>query len=98
MEDIRALTRFMGGSSVVGSPRSEFDFIEIIRGGLPSEVITYVVKSSDVSEDTICRSLRIARRTAARRKAESARLKAFESELIYRFSRVLVAARENPRQ
>jgi putative toxin-antitoxin system antitoxin component (TIGR02293 family) len=94
MENIQSLTKFMGGSSVVGSPRSEFEFIEIIRRGLPSEVIASVVKSSAVSEDLICKSLRIAKRTAARRKARSARLKASESELIFRFSRVLVAAQE----
>ena len=94
MENIRSLTRFMGGATVVGSPRSEFDFIEVIRRGLPSEVIASVVKSSAVSEDVICKSLRIAKRTAARRKANSSRLKASESELIFRFSRVLVAAKE----
>jgi len=94
MENIRSLTRFMGGAAVVGSPRSEFEFIEIIRAGLPSEVIMSVVKSSAVSEEVIYQALRIAKRTAARRKAKSARLKASESELIYRFSRVLVTARE----
>jgi putative toxin-antitoxin system antitoxin component (TIGR02293 family) len=94
MEDMRSLTRFMGGPTIVGSPRSEYEFIEIIRAGLPSEVIASVVKSSAVSEEVICKSLRIAKRTAARRKANSARLKAAESELIFRFSRVLVAAKE----
>lgn len=94
MENIRSLARFMGGSSVVGSPRSEFEFIEIIRGGLPSNVIPSVVQSSAVSEEVICKALRIAKRTAARRKANSARLKASESELIFRFSRVSVAAKE----
>jgi len=94
MENIRSLTKFMGGSTVVGSPRSEFEFIKIIRVGLPSKVITSVVKSSAVSEEVICKSLRIAKRTAARRKANSARLKASESELIFRFSRVLVSAKE----
>jgi putative toxin-antitoxin system antitoxin component (TIGR02293 family) len=94
MEDIRSLTSFMGGSTVVGSPRSEFEFIKIIRLGLPSKVITSVVKSSALSEEVICKSLRISKRTAARRKANSARLKASESELIFRFSRVMVTAKE----
>ena len=78
----------------MGSPKSEFDFIEIIRAGLPAEVIQRVVDSSQVSEDEICTALRIAKRTAARRKANSSRLKASESELIYRFSQVLVTAQE----
>jgi len=92
MENIKELTKFMGGTSVVGSPQSDFEFIEIIRHGLPSKVIKCVVKSSAVSEEVIYKSLRIAKRTVARRKASAARLKAAESELIYRFSRVLVTA------
>lgn len=93
MENVKELTRFMGGSTVVGSPKSDFEFIEIIRNGLPSKVIKCVVKSSSVSEEVLYKSLRIAKRTAARRKANDSRLKAAESELIYRFSRVLVTAK-----
>lgn len=92
MENVQELTKFMGGRSVIGSPKSAFEFIELIRHGFPSEVIGCVVKSSSISEETIYKSLRIAKRTAARRKAQASRLKSSESELIYRFSRVLVAA------
>ena len=92
MVNINELAKFMGGNSVVGSPKSDFDFIEVIRTGFPSKVIESVVKSSAISEDEICRALRIAKRTAARRKATASRLKPAESELIYRFSRVWVAA------
>ena len=92
MENVKELTKFMGGPTVVGSPQSDFEFIKIIRLGLPSEVIKCVVKSSSVSEDVICKSLRIAKRTVARRKADGSRLKAVESELSYRFSKVLVTA------
>jgi putative toxin-antitoxin system antitoxin component (TIGR02293 family) len=92
MDNVKELTEFMGGSSVVGTPESDFEFIEIIRAGLPSKVISCVVKSSAISEDVINKSLRIAKRTAARRKATATRLKPIESELIYRFSKVLVTA------
>lgn len=94
MESIGSLTKFMGGVSVVGSPQSESEFIEIIRRGLPAKVINSVVRSSAVSEEVLCKALRIAKRTAARRKANAERLKASESELIFRFSRALVAATE----
>jgi len=94
MENVKALAKFMGGAAVVGSPKSDFEFIKIIRLGLPSRVIECVVQSSAVSEDVIYSALRIAKRTAARRKASASRLKAGESELIYRFSKVLVAATE----
>jgi putative toxin-antitoxin system antitoxin component (TIGR02293 family) len=92
MEHVKEITKFMGGRSVVGTPKSDFEFIKLIRNGLPAKVIGCVVKSSAISEDVIYQSLRIAKRTAARRKASSSRLKPAESELIYRFSKVLVAA------
>jgi putative toxin-antitoxin system antitoxin component (TIGR02293 family) len=92
VDSVKELTKFMGGAAVVGSPQSDFEFIEIIRNGLPSKVISSVVKSSAISEEILYKSLRIAKRTAARRKAESTRLKSNESELIYRFSKVLVEA------
>ena len=92
MENIKELTKFMGGRSVVGTPKSDFEFIKIIRNGLPSKVIGCVVNSSAISEDVITNSLRIAKRTAARRKATATKLKPAESELIYRFSKVLVTA------
>lgn len=94
MENVKELLKFMGGRSVVGSPQSDFEFIEIIRNGLPARVIECVVKSSSVSKETIYKSLRIAKRTAARREATDSRLKPLESELIYRFSKVLVTATE----
>ena len=94
MQHVKELTKFMGGRSVVGTPKSDFEFIEIIRTGLPAKVIACVVKSSTISEDVIYKSLRFAKRTAARRKATATRLKPGESELIYRFSRVLVTATE----
>ena len=94
MENVKELREFMGGKTVVGSPQSDFEFIEIIRNGLPARVIECVVKSSAVSEERIFKSLRIAKRTVARRKATDSLLKSFESELIYRFSKVLVSAAE----
>lgn len=94
MENVKELAEFMGGGSVVGSPESDFEFIKIIRAGFPSKVIECVVRSSALSEDVIYKSLRIAKRTAARRKATASRLKPAESELIYRLSKVLVTAIE----
>lgn len=94
MQEIGLVTQFMGGPGMVGSPQSEFEFIEVIRAGLPSGAIELIAKSSKFSEEDLCKSLRIAKRTVARRKASDARLKASESELLYRFSRLLVAARE----
>lgn len=87
-----ALSQFLGGAPIVGAAQSDFELIEVIRQGLPSGVLSHVVEASDLSEEEICKALRIARRTAARRKANDSRLKASESELIYRFSKVMVTA------
>lgn len=92
MSSIQELTEFMGGPRFVGAPRSDYEFILAIRKGLPAEVITHVAVSSSLTEDEILRALRIAKRTAARRKATASPLKPLESELIYRLSKVVVAA------
>ncbi len=92
VDSVKKLTKFMGGPAIVGSPKSDFDFIEIIRIGLPASVLECIVKSSAISEEVITQSLRIAKRTVARRKATATRLKPVESELVYRFCRVLVTA------
>ena len=92
MEDIASISSFMGGKTVIGSPRSQHDFIAIIRKGLPPKAITAITHSAGLSEETIYQSLRIAKRTVARRKAGSDLLKSNESELLYRLARVMVAA------
>lgn len=94
MPNAQAIAKFMGGKSLIGTPKSEFEFIEVIRTGLPPAVIKSVAKSSSFTEDEIYRMLPIARRTAARRKATGTRLKALESELLYRLSCVFVTAIE----
>lgn len=94
MPSSQAIAEFMGGKSVVGSPKSEFEFIEAIRTGFPPRVIETVAKSSSFSVDELYQVLRIARRTAARRKATGTRLKAVESERLYRLSCVFVTATE----
>ena len=99
MAYLTELTKFMGGPTIVGSPASDFEFIKIIRRGLPKTVINRVVKSSAISADVLFTSLRISKRTLDRRTASTAgrknnRLKPAESELIYRFSKALVTAAE----
>lgn len=94
MPNSQAIAEFMGGESVVGSPKSEFEFIKVIRTGFPPRVIETVAKSASFSVDEIYQVLRIARRTAARRKATGTRLKALESERLYRLSCIFVTATE----
>ncbi|MEX2316289.1 MAG: antitoxin Xre-like helix-turn-helix domain-containing protein [Pirellulales bacterium] len=92
MENISLVQQFLGGGKVVGSPATDLDFVPIIRKGFPLSVFTALRDRSQLSEETICDALGIARRTAARRKERGDRLKADESELLLRLARVLAAA------
>jgi putative toxin-antitoxin system antitoxin component (TIGR02293 family) len=92
MENISNVRQYLGGAKAIGSPETELDFVPIIRKGFPVSVFKSLGDQAELSEETICRSLRIARRTAARRKQRGARLKPAESELLLRLARVLAAA------
>jgi putative toxin-antitoxin system antitoxin component (TIGR02293 family) len=92
MENISLVQQFLGGSKVLGAPESDLDFVPILRKGLPASAFAALRDRSQLSEETICDALGIARRTAARRKEQAARLKADESELLLRLARVLAAA------
>jgi len=94
MENISLIQQFLGGPSIIGSPQTDLDFVPIIREGFPFSVFTSLRERAQLSEETVCGSLRIAKRTAARRKQQSTRLKADESELLLRLARVLAAATE----
>ncbi len=92
MENITLVRQYLGGTKAIGSPESDLDFVPIIRKGFPFSVFTALRDRAELSEEAICDSLRIAKRTAARRKESAARLKADESELLLRLARVLAAA------
>jgi putative toxin-antitoxin system antitoxin component (TIGR02293 family) len=92
MENITLVRQYLGGAKVIGLPETDLDFVPIIRKGFPFSVFAALRDRAELSEEAICDSLRIAKRTAARRKENAARLKADESELLLRLARVLAAA------
>jgi putative toxin-antitoxin system antitoxin component (TIGR02293 family) len=94
MENILLVSQFLGGTSVIGSPQTDLDFVPIIREGFPFSVFNSLRDRAQLSEETIWESLRIAKRTGARRKEKGGRLKPEESELLFRLARVLAAATE----
>lgn len=94
MENIALIQQFLGGARILGTLETDLDFVPILRKGFPVSVFTSLRDRAQLSEETICDSLRIAKRTAARRKENSARLKSGESELLLRLARVLAAATE----
>lgn len=94
MENIGLVRDYLGGPAVIGLPESELDFVPIIREGFPVSVFASLRDRANLSEEVICNALRIAKRTAARRKKDSERLKPVESELLLRLARVLASATE----
>jgi putative toxin-antitoxin system antitoxin component (TIGR02293 family) len=92
MEDIAVVRQYLGGARAIGTPDSDLDFVGIIRKGFPVSVFRSLCVRAKLSEETIVKSLGIARRTAARRKRQGGRLKPIESELLLRLARVLAAA------
>ncbi|MCH8044847.1 MAG: DUF2384 domain-containing protein [Planctomycetes bacterium] len=94
MENMVRVKNYLGGAKIIGSPKTELDFVPIIRRGFPFSAFTSLRERTQLSEEELCRSLRIAKRTAARRKQDHARLKPAESELLLRLARVLAAAVE----
>lgn len=95
VEYVAEIRSYLGGRQVIGSvPKTETDFVGLIREGLPVGALISVRDRAQLSDETIYGSLRIAKRTAARRKKEAARLKPSESELVLRLARALAAAKD----
>jgi len=104
MEDLRDVRHYLGGAKAIGSPQTELDFVAIIRKGLPASALESLRTRTELSEETIVNSLRIAKRTAARRKQQGDRLKPSESERLFRLAKTFATAtdvlgtKENARQ
>jgi len=94
MEHLELISEYLGGKKIIGTPATELDLIKVIREGLPYSVLNTLRNKTAFSEETIYRSLRISKRTAARRKQRAERLKPGESELLLRLARALVEATE----
>lgn len=92
MENIAMVCRGLGGVKVIGSPRSDLEFVPIVRAGFPVEAFTAVSKWIELGDETLYKTLRVAKRTGARRKANATRLKSRESELLLRLARVFAMA------
>ncbi len=92
MENVQQVRRYLGGRDVIGMPKNELDFVPIIRRGFPFAAFTSVHDRTQLSEEELCASLRIAKRTVARRKNASSRLKPHESELLLRLAQAQAKA------
>jgi putative toxin-antitoxin system antitoxin component (TIGR02293 family) len=83
----------LGGSKVIRRKLdSDFDYVDMIRVGLPIAALAAIAKSLDLPEDQILTALRIPKRTAARRKATNERLRPVETERLLRLARAMATA------
>ncbi len=94
MQDIALLTKYLGGRKNIGSPKSEQDFLPIIREGFPFASFKSLASHLQLNEDMICTSLRIPKRTFARRKKINSPFRQNVSELLFRLARVTVEAKQ----
>lgn len=90
---VEHVTAMLGGRSALGSvPRSEQDFVGILRRGLPVRSFEHTLKRLALSEEDAAGFLGLPKRTLARRKAAKERLKVPESERVFRLARVAALA------
>ena len=90
----RTTQDLLGGGAVLSAmPRSELDWIELIRGGLPAAAMDALARGTGLSKADIAVAIGIPERTLARRKQEG-RLHAEESARLVRVARVVARAEE----
>jgi len=93
MEHVAAVARLLGGKRVFArTPKSDREFIRLVRQGIPVAAVGYAAKSLSLTEETAFSWLKIPKRTAARRKAHDERLRDVESERLLRLARLVATA------
>lgn len=89
-----ATFNLLGGNQVISSkPQSNFEWIEVIREGLPSSSIDRILQLTNLAQAELTKALNLSDRTFARHK----KLEVLPSELtakLIRFARVVARAEE----
>ncbi|WP_373049084.1 antitoxin Xre-like helix-turn-helix domain-containing protein [Vulgatibacter sp.] len=92
MRSSEMVASLLGGKRTLGtSPRTDRDFVRLVRSGLPWASLGATARRLGVTEEEALSWTGLPRRTAARRKAEG-RLEAEESERLLRLARVVAVA------
>jgi len=95
MSEIKALTKLLGGRSVLGSsPTTDEDLIALVREGLPYGSFEHVAKVLETSLDEVAASLDLPRSNLSRRKRAGTPLRKDESEKVMRLARIALRAEE----
>ena len=93
-EAFPSVERLLGGRDVLrANAHTTFDWIEVIRQGIPAAAVDSLLTAIHVSRSDLARLLGIPERTLARRKREGT-LNSEESSKLLRVARVVVRATE----
>lgn len=93
MKESETVAALLGGKRTLGiAPRSDADFVGLVRRGLPYGSIAATARTLRVSEEEALSWAGLPKRTIARRKAKGERLKADESERLLRLARAVALA------
>ena len=91
-EAFSSVERLLGGRNVLrANARTTFDWIEVIREGIPAAAVDSLLTAIHVSRSDLAKLLGIPERTLARRKREGT-LNSDESSKLLRVARVVVRA------
>ncbi len=91
--EVQAVVEELGGGHVFRrKPRTEADLREEIRGGLRSQAVREVMRSSGLTLRELAASLDLSPRSLQRRRREG-RLARYESDRLYRLARILALAK-----
>ena len=95
MRESDTVIALLGGSRALGgTPRTDRDFVELVRRGLPFASVGAAARKLGVSDEEALGWAGLPRRTMARRKAQGDRLKSGESERLLRLARAAALAIE----
>ena len=87
-----AVAKVLGGEKTLGKRvSSQQDLITAVRRGLRTSAVDAVIEELDAPRSEVLPTLRLARRTMERRKANG-RLRPEESERVYRLAKILAFA------
>lgn len=95
MTETQRIVGILGGKRTLGViPKTEFDFIQLVRKGLPYKALQKALDAIGIPVRDLSRVLRLPPRTLARRKESAHHLSPTESERFLRFVRALARAEE----
>ncbi|MGH7498107.1 MAG: type II RES/Xre toxin-antitoxin system antitoxin [Gemmatimonadales bacterium] len=94
MTSVADVAKWLGGKKLLKSNiRSEFDFVRLVQGGLPTAALEALVARGDLTAQEVEKYI-IPRRTLAHRKRRHQPLSGEESDKLARVARIFTIAQE----